>query len=260
MTARLARITLFPIKALPGTETPEARVLECGALAHDRRYAMRAADGGFINAKRTAKVHSIRVEYGPGLASASFSRQGQSSPWMTLSSDSAAIEHWLSENLEQPVTWVENAQTGFPDDTDSPGPTIVSTATLAEVASWFGISVDDARRRFRSNLEIDGVPAFWEDRLCGDANRPIVLEIGGAEFFCVNPCQRCVTPSRSPDSREATPRFVATFTENRQRTLPEWANRGRFDHFYRLAVNTRLHRRSGEGLVRVGDEAKIVSA
>lgn len=46
------------------------------------------------------------------------------------------------------------------------GPTLISTAMIREVASWFdGIDSRGLRLRLRANLEIEGVPAFWEERL-----------------------------------------------------------------------------------------------
>ena len=63
--------------------------------------------------------------------------------------------------------------------------------------------------------------------------------------------------TRAPESGEPTPRFVQIFTEQRKRTLPAEAALSRFDHFYRSAVNTRLHFLSNGGLVRVGSEVHV---
>ena len=62
------------------------------------------------------------------------------------------------------MTLRENAVEGFPDDTIASGPTVIGAESLATVADWFGLSPDDARRRFRANLTIEGGGAFWEDR------------------------------------------------------------------------------------------------
>ena len=81
-------------------------------------------------------------------------------------------ERFLSAAMGEPVRLVEDAERGFPDDTDSPGPTVVSTATLETVASWFpGLTIEEVRRRFRANLEIGDTEPFWEDRLCGMRGR-----------------------------------------------------------------------------------------
>jgi hypothetical protein len=47
------------------------------------------------------------------------------------------------------------------------------------------------------------------------------------------------------------------FADQREASLPEFAARDRFDHFYRLAVNTRAAR----GVtceIAVGDEVRVV--
>jgi MOSC domain-containing protein len=170
------------------------------------------------------------------------------------------LADWFGRYFDTRVTVVENPDGGFPDDTESPGPTVISTATLAEVASWFpDLSVDEARARFRANLEIDGVEPFWEDRLVAEGLGAVRFEIGEVEFLGTNPCARCVVPSRDPRSGAPIREFAKAFARHRQAELPDWAPEGRFDHFYRLAVNTR--RADGRpATLRVGDEVRIVGA
>jgi uncharacterized protein YcbX len=157
-----------------------------------------------------------------------------------------------------PVTIVENVDAGFPDDTQAPGPTVISRATLAEVASWYpGLTVEEARARFRANLEIDGVAAFWEDQLLAEGLGVVRFRIGEAELLGTNPCARCVVPSRNPVSGEPIREFAKTFARRREQSLAACAPRGRFDHFYRLAVNTR-RADARPCVLRVGDEVRII--
>ena len=51
--------------------------------------------------------------------------------------------------------------------------------------------------------------------------------------------------------------FSKTFAERRQATLPAWAEPARFNHYYRLAVNTCTIE---AGRLRVGDELTLVDA
>ncbi len=150
---------------------------------------------------------------------------------------------------------------GFPDDLESPGPTVVSTATLRTVAGWFaGLNEDEVRRRFRANLEIDAegndLPPFWEDRLCGPAGQATRFRVGDVVFSGTNPCQRCIVPTRDAATGDAWPRFAKAFAQAREVSLPAWAERSRFDHFYRLAVNTRLA--GAGGRIRVGDAVEVL--
>ena len=123
----------------------------------------------------------------------------------------------------------------------SPGPTIISTATLEAIASWYpGLDVEEVRLRFRTNIEISGVPAFWEDQLFAEPEDTVNFQMGNVQFMGINPCQRCVVITRDSQTGETDLKFQKTFVTQRQTTLPEWAERSRFNHFYRLAINTRL--------------------
>jgi hypothetical protein len=153
---------------------------------------------------------------------------------------------------------IESQQGGFPDDDQAPAATLISTQTLAEVAAWFANStVDEMRRRFRTNLEIDAGEAFWEDRLYTAAGSPIRLRIGDVAFLATNPCQRCVVPTRHPETGTVDTAFASVFRKHRAEKLPRWASRSRFDHFYRLAVNMRISPDNTGTTVRVGDEVVL---
>jgi hypothetical protein len=39
--------------------------------------------------------------------------------------------------------------------------------------------------------------------------------------------------------------------------LPQWAERSRFNHFYRLAINTRLSVTEAGKTIRIGDELNL---
>ena len=255
----LARIHIHPFKSLNPQRVDETVLLPSGALEHDRRFALADAHGEVINGKRTPAVHLLRSNFDP------------TTNRLTLRVEGTAEEHtfdvevprrelvdWLSDYFDTRVTILENAEGGFPDDTDSPGPTVIGSATLAEVAAWFpGLTTDTVRDRFRVNLEIDGVEAFWEDRLVAEGLGAVRFQIGEAELLGTNPCQRCVVPSRDPHSGKPIRQFAKEFAQNRRASLPDWAPAGRFDHYYRLAVNTRRPdaRRCA---LRVGDEVKIL--
>ena len=167
------------------------------------------------------------------------------------------IKSWLSDYFGFAIDFRKNDEQGFPDDTDSPGPTIISAATLREISNWFGLSLEEVRWRFRSNIEIDGVPPFWEDRLFGAPGTSVPFRLGDLLFEGINPCQRCVVPPRDPATGANDDTFVRRFAELRNRTLPKWSTRSRFDHFYRVAINTRLHGNLG-GEVCVGDAVHIL--
>jgi uncharacterized protein YcbX len=236
----LSRITIYPIKSLDGIDVDEVQILPNGALKNDRRFALVDADGRFVNGKRTAAVHQVRAEYDLSAMTVHLSRKPtNNAARFSLVDDAAAIGRWLSDALGIACNLTENADGGFPDDADAPGPTLISTATLREVAGWFpGLTLNEVRRRFRANLEIDGVEPFWEDRLVPANDQLVEFTIGIMQFVGVNPCQRCVVPGRATETGEPTAGFQKTFALEREQSLPAWSPRERFDHFYRLAVNT----------------------
>jgi uncharacterized protein YcbX len=242
MNPSLARIRLYPIKSLDPLEVDEVVVLRDAGLAHDREFCLLDENGVIVNSKRLGEqLIPIRSEVDLGLGELTLHANGTGQVFR-LADDSGEIDGWFSSRLGQPVTLARNSQGGFPDDPEASGPTLVSTATLREVASWFpGYSAGEIRRRFRANLEIDGVPAFWEDQLYGPEGEAATFRIGSVTMQGVNPCARCTVPTRNSETggiEESA--FVRIFAERRRDTLPSWAEKSRFDHYYRLCVNTRI--------------------
>lgn len=263
MAAYLSRINYYSVKSLDGQAVDCARLLAGGALEHDRRFAIFDTAGEVVNGKRTAAIQRLHCDFDPSRRYLVLRRRpdGQAAGFH-VDADRSPLEKWLGEQLGlSPLHLEENSTGGFPDDTLAPGPTIISEATLETVAGWFpGMTVDEVRARFRPNLEITGVAPFFEDQLYGAAEEVVEFAVGPAVFAGTNPCQRCVVPSRWSLTGEVgpDPTFAKTFSRRREATLPDWVERSRFDHYYRLAVNTRLH--SGAGCqLTVGDEVRILS-
>ena len=282
---RLAGIRLHPIKSLDPISVTEARIGPGGGLEHDRAWALHSVDGRWVNAKRTAAMHLIRATYAPDLSSVTLAVPGdrrnipaRTFPFPGGHEDAA---EWFSVYFEQQIL-VRHAAEGFPDDNIANGPTIISTASLQAVCDWFpGVTLESARQRFRTTLEIDGIvgaqdtrarqqpaidsgtpaasanghlPAFWEDQLYGEDERSVVrFCIGEVHFEGSNPCARCPVPARDPQTAADLTGFQKRFSDLRRETLPPWAPAARFDHFYRLAVNTRVAPTEHGKLLRVGD-------
>jgi uncharacterized protein YcbX len=227
--ALISELCVYPVKSLDPHPVEAVRVLPTGALEYDRRWALFDAGGAFINGKSRATLHALRARF--DLARGEVQLADRT---LSLVHELAALEHFLSEWLNEPVFVRENTISGFPDDTASPGPTFVSRASLVEVAGWFGLDLESTRLRFRTNVEVDGTEAFWEDHLYGH-----FFDAGAVRLEAVNPCQRCAVPTRDARTGAVLTGFQKHFVARRQATLPNGANRDLFTHFYRLAVNTR---------------------
>lgn len=257
-TPTLSRIRIYPIKSLGPVEIAEARIGPTGGLANDRIWALYASDGRWINGKRTPDVHFIRARFAPDLRSvrllAAPERGGPAEAEFEFPADTAGAGQWFSSYFGEPVT-VRHAEAGFPDDDLAPGPTLVSTASLEAVCSWFAeLSLESARLRFRANLEIGGCRAFEEDRLFTSVKGTYArFAIGAIAFEGSNPCARCAVPPRDPATGETIGEFQKRFASLRQTNLPPWAAAARFDHFYRFTLNTRVPLSEAGKTLRVGD-------
>jgi uncharacterized protein YcbX len=249
---------VYPFKSLDGVDVDASAFTVRGGLRLDRAFALVDADGGYVNAKREPRVHRIRVTYDSLLTGATFALPGGERFDFAFGDAPDALAAFLSRYFERPVGVQRDDDGGFPDDPKAPGPTIVSFETLAAVASWFdGMTIDDVRLRLRANIELDGVPAFWEDRLFGQAGELVGFRIGDVLLGGTNPCARCIVPTRDARTGEPLPVFAKRVAERRAATLPAWADATRFDHYYRLSVNTLTLEAHGRQ-VRVGDALLMV--
>jgi len=254
----LVNIRLHPIKALDPVYVEEARIGPGGGLALDRVWALYSVDGQWVNGKRTAAIHLIRANYAPDLSSVTLAVPGdrRKIPARTFAfpGNSEDAAEWFSVYFEQQII-VRHSPAGFPDDTIANGPTIVSTASLQAVSELFpGMAIDEARQRFRTTLELDGVPAFWEDQLFAEAERSAVrFRIGEVNFEGSNPCARCPVPPRDPQTGAIIPGFQKQFSDYRRAALPSWSPSERFDHFYRMATNTRVAPTESGKILRLND-------
>jgi uncharacterized protein YcbX len=301
----LDRITIHPVKSLDGVAVAEARVLPSGGLENDRRWQLVDMEGRVVNAKRTPLLHAIRAEF--DLGGGRGAEPSGSTPAIHLAIEPAAVEAraiprierlaalgpgsfplvpgpegpcgWLSAAFGQPVLLLERAEGGFPDDRDAPGPTVVSSGTLAEVAGWFRFDLDECRRRFRANLELGGCDAFWEDSLASPARpdlqppltdldpgvavdpyadlpppEPRAFSIGAVRFVATTVCRRCVVPSRDSRTGSVTEQFRDVFEAWRGRTMPSEVDPSSWNHLYRLAINTTP---ASAGCIAVGDAVSL---
>jgi uncharacterized protein YcbX len=255
--ARIEDIRVYPLKGLDGVAVEAAAVLDGGTLAGDREFALFDADGDVLNGKRTDRVHDVRTDFDPGSTELTVAVDGERRTF-DLDAERERAAAFFGDVFGVDLTLERDESLGFVDRR-SMGPSVVSTATLREVASWFEeLTVEGARRRLRANVEVSGVPAFWEDRFVGD-DAP-AFEAGGVRFDGVTPCGRCVVPERDPETGDPTPGFRERFVEQRRETFPEWADPDAFDHYYTLMLIARVPESDRGQTLRVGDEVAVVDA
>ncbi len=311
----LSGITIYPVKSLDGMGILESAVVPCGALLHDRRWRLVDAEGRVVNAKKFARIHAVRARFeimngdsngagkpSPagvlitlwlGSESESLSDSSQSGETFPLIPGSEGPCEWLSDALGKHVFLEERLEGGFPDDLDAPGPTIISTETLNEVARWFGWGDEEVRRRFRMNLELtadtpqvsSGPGAepevsqqpFWEDSLACPVRKnsmspvsggedsldylpveePKVFFIGEIIFRAVGVCRRCVVPSRDTQNGKQTRLFRDAFEARRFRGLRHDVDVREWQDYYRLGLNTSVLQSSPRDQIAIGQQFKL---
>ncbi len=309
----LSGITIYPVKSLDGMSLSEATVLPSGALMHDRRWRLVDAEGAVVNAKKNARFHGIRATFGIEGIENSQIVSPFSGNFVTLSIDkdlqgenSSLREEtvpllpnregpcgWLSEALATHVLLQERLDGGFPDDRDAAGPTLISNESLQEVARWFNLTIEEARRRFRMNLEVitqrdndlnkEGAEVlsttvqgpFWEDSLACPVASNNGMEVHAAEFFepeylpgdprrfrigtvlfqAAGVCRRCLVPERNSLTGDRNHLFYDQFEAFRMRRLPASVDASKWNHFYRLGVNTKL--RGDPGAIETGQSVEV---
>jgi uncharacterized protein YcbX len=180
-------------------------------------------------------LHLIRATYEPGFATVTLvaPHDYRNIPTATFAfpADTASAAEWFSKFLGYPVM-VRHDPAGIPDDLIANRPTVISTASLQTVCEWFpGLTIPEARLRFRATLELDCVPPFWEDQLFGAELRSVVrFHIGEVAFEGSYPCIRCPIPARDSHTGADTIGFQKHFAQQRRAHLPRWSHADRFEH------------------------------
>lgn len=261
--ATLSHIAVYPVKALDPVSLDSVGISDVGGLDNDRAYAMRDADGEYVNGKRTDAVHRIRSTVDLDEKCVTLRAEDEASgATFHLDEDRDAIESWLSEQVGIDVELDVGVGGSLTDGVvygaeSKTGPTLVSQATLAEVASWYdNIGPAGIRRRMRPNLVVEGVPAFWEDRLFSDGGRAV--HIGDVALQGTRPIPRCVVPTRDQRTGETDDGFRETFVERRESTLPEWTDREALDgNFFTLTAGLQIPESERDGRLAVGDDIHL---
>ena len=265
--AHVADLRIFPVKALDGEAVERARISAAGTLAGDREYALCAPEADAItdradvrdlayNGKQFEAVHRVRTSVDGGVLTVR-PPEGVVRRF-DLETEREAASEWFGGVLDEAVDLRHRDAPGFVDRPEL-GPSVISTATIEEVASWFDdVSVESARRRLRANVEVAGVPPFWEDRFVGD-DAP-AFEAGPVRFEGAEPCARCVIPTRDPDTGEPLEEFRERFLRRREATFPEWADRDAFEHLYTTMLISRIPESSRGETLAVGDEVSVAES
>ncbi len=269
------RISVHPIKSLNPIDVDSASIAR-GGLAYDRKYALFDESDEYVSGKDNDRVYRLELAFDQDTETATLSdRETGETREFHMDDDRAELEGWLTDFFEEDISIVQATDTRFtglaggsiPMQISAPGPSVVSTATYREIASWFDdLSVEDIRRRFRANIEIGGVPPFWEDNLFSDKEHVVRFRIGDVTISGVVPLSRCSVPTKDPESGAKHDDFMETFVTNREEKFPDWANADhlgdhlptRSQHYYYLTVVTRIPTSETGKTIHRGDDVSVL--
>ncbi len=212
MAARVAWITIAPIKSLGLVQRDEVR-LEPFGVAADRRFVLVDRSGNLVNGKRAPALSTVlpdldeeagvlvlhfpdrstiasQVELDPWpVVVRIFGREVPGNelrgPWASALSDFVGLDLRMIR-LDVPGAGVDRPEGNA---------TILSVASLERLASAADLAARPDERRFRMLFGIDGVAAHAEDRWIDRRVR-----IGEALVVPGGNVGRCVVTTRHPDT------------------------------------------------------------
>jgi len=253
-------ITIYPIKSLDGISLHTAQIGSGGSLLHDREFAIIDSNGKFVNGKSNPLVHLLRSKVDLESEIISFRHEAETG-WdhFHLQKDKTAIDEYLSSFFKMPVALYKNTEGEFLDIPVQSGVTVLSTASLQAVGTWFNnMDIEETRKRFRATIEITDVPAFWEDKLFLEQGTAIEFKIGDTTLQGISPRARCVVPTRHPETGEVIHGFPKLFAKQRTANLPHWSTLDDYGHAYYLSVDCYIPPSEFGKWISVGDEVKII--
>lgn len=269
--ATVENLWVYPVKGLDRMAVDSIRMTEAGTFDGDREYALfdpgedsriedrRDSVGKTFNGKEIDHLHELTTSFDPEthVLTLTTEETGETETF-DLPSDRVAASKWFSTFVGADVELRCREPPGFVDRPNL-GPSVISTGTLEEVTSWFEeMTVEGARFRLRPNIEIGGVPPFWEDRFLDEDSTG--FEIAGTRFEGAEACARCVVPSRDPNTGEPIEAFGERFAERREATLPDWASRAAFEHFFTVMLITRVPDPGSGEPITTGDRVRVDGA
>ncbi len=257
----LSKIRIYPIKSLDPIELMETEV-GTFSLRHDREFAMVAADGRYVNGKRTGRVNQLKAEFELQDDRVRFVEREREDTGVIRDFDlregNEELTRYLGEFFDSEVQLVRKQRGEMMDMPQVASVSIISTATLESLHEDMPeYSMDELRLRFRANLEIGGVEPHWEDRLFAHLDEGVQFTLGDVNMIGISPRARCSVPPRDPYTGETDRTFAKRMMASRSKHLPSDSTLTEHGNFYHLTVNTYVPESEVGKTVRVGDKVGI---
>jgi uncharacterized protein YcbX len=213
-SGRVTELHRWPVKSMAGQPVDVLHLDERGA-AGDRAHAL--FDGRDpthpaprrLTARQSPRMLLWRAAYDGDIDPTAVPQPTLTGPdGRTFAWDDPELPAALEEDLARPVALRRDE--GLMQDL---GHTLLVTtqATLDAVGEQLGGPLDLRRFRTNAHVVLDDAPAYAEEGWEGRE-----LTIGDAVFGILHPCERCVIPTRDPDSAEKWAELLRWLTRERR--------------------------------------------
>ncbi len=257
--ATISKLRIYPIKSLGFVEIEEVEI-GVHSLKNDRLFAMVDEVGRYINGKRTGRVNQLKTEYDLSNGIVKFSERptGNQSTF-ELKEGNVELDNYLSNFFDIKLNLVKNEYGEFMDIPLKSSVTIVSEASLQYLQKDLERhTLESMRLRFRSNVELVGVDAFWEEQLYREPGVGVRFRIGEVEMLGISPRARCNVPPQNPTTGEMDYHFVKNMMESRNEhvTAENLLQYGRASYF--LTINVYVPKTELGKRIKLGDAIEIL--
>jgi len=232
VTARIARLFVYPVKSCAGVELQEAVLTDAG-LDLDRAWMVVDDQGEFVSQRELPRMALIRPQLkhhevilrAPGMLALHLAIDAVEAPAQVRVWDDAVpafdmggvAAQWFTDFLGQPLRlvrfdpdhrrlsnleWTQGVEA--PNQFSDGYPLLVaSTASLEQLNAKLAAAghAPVGIERFRPNIVLEGLEAHDEDRL---ANL-IIAATEPVELRPVKPCPRCPIPDIDPATAVSSP-------------------------------------------------------
>jgi MOSC domain-containing protein len=210
-TGRVTELYRWPVKSMAGQTVDALRLDERGA-AGDRAHAL---FDEFKGAPRRLTVRQVprMLLWHAGYDGADVTPGEVPFPELTAPDGRAfdwrdpELPQALADDLGRPIALRRDL--GLMQDLNH-SLLVTTQATLDAVSAELDTAID--LRRFRTNVHVVlDAPAYAEEDWEGRE-----LTIGAATFRLLHPCERCVVPTRDPDTAQKWPELLRWLTRERR--------------------------------------------
>ncbi|HCG80222.1 MULTISPECIES: MOSC domain-containing protein [Thalassolituus] len=231
---KISRLFIYPVKSCSGIEVESLSFDQNGPVG-DRRFVIASPSGDFITQREVPAMAYIQPRFEADKLVLGYPERGEMQVSTTSSAEPQRVRIWsdevtgvncgddvavwLSDILEQPARLFmlpdnnpRRADNKYaPDDTavgyaDGFPLLVVTQESLDALTEAAQVPVDV--RRFRPNIVIEGADIAFAER---DWTR-LTTNLGEV-LPLVKPCERCVIPTRDPDTLERSPEVMSALKE-----------------------------------------------